>query len=151
MKPESAKKEFEKFISSAGNVVKSLTPEQAVNLVSEFYERFRADDCPLDEDGDMLLYQWGIYDDADGGKSFQFDLTRQFMIADSDGDDGMSQLSLTLHFKPTAELQAIEDSNEWCHAPDDLADFREFIKNSEAYRAVAQTKPTNVNIQFNRI
>jgi hypothetical protein len=75
----------------------------------------------------MLLYQWGVYDDVGGGRSFHFDLTRQFMLTDSDGDDGMSQLSLTLHFKPTPELEGIEDSNEWCHAPDDLEEFREFI------------------------
>ena len=151
MKPKSAKKEFEKFISDAGNAVASLSPEQAVSLVLNFYEQVRAEDCPLDEDGDMLLYQWGVYDDGGGGKSFHFDLTRQFMLADSDSDEGMSQLSLTLHFKPTLALKAIEDSNEWCHSPDDLEEFREFINNSEAYRAVAQLKPTNVKIQFSHI
>jgi hypothetical protein len=151
MKPKSAKKEFEKFISNAGNALTSLTPEQAVTLVLDFYERTRAEDCPLDEDGDMLLYQWGVYDDTGGRKSFHFDLTRQFMLADSDSDEGMSQLSLTLHFKPTPELEAIADSNEWCHSPDDLAKFRKFIKNSPAYRAVTQLKPTDVKIQFSPI
>ena len=151
MKPKSAKKEFEKFISDAGNAVASLTPEQAVSLVLDFYGRVRAEDCPLEEDGDMLLYQWGVYQDTGGGKSFHFDLTRQFMLADSDSDEGMSQLSLTLHFRPTPELQAIGDSNEWCHSPDKLAGFREFIRNSETYRAVTQLKPTNVKIQFSPI
>ncbi len=151
MKPKSAKQQFEKFIGNAGKATASLTPEQAVSLVLDFYKQVRAEDCPLDEDGDMLLYQWGIYADTGGGESFHFDLTRQFILADSDSDDGMSQLSLTMYFKPSPELQAFEGSNEWCHSPDDLLQFREFIENSDAYRAVSQLKPKDVKIQFSRI
>jgi len=150
MKPKDAKKEFEKFIKQSGQSLELLTSQTALSLMLDFYKSVRAEDCPLDEDGDMLLYQWGMYDDK-GGKSFHYDLTRQFILADSGGDEGMSQLSLTLYFKATPELKAIKDGNEWCYSPDDLTKFRAFIEKSPAYRATAALKPTNATVRYSRI
>jgi hypothetical protein len=147
MKTKQAKKELEKIIKQSGKPLSSLTPAQGMRLMLDFYRDIRADGCDLEGDGDMLLFQWGVYD-SDAGRSFQFDLTRQFMLEDCEDDDGMTQLSLTFHFEPSPKLEALADGNQWCHAPDGLGEFETFITGSSAYGSVATASPKNVTLNF---
>src|SRR3954467_3458142 len=86
MTPENAKKEFEKRIKQSGTAMNSLLPAQAIPLMIEFYKDVRAANCELDEDGDMLLCQWGSHDWGQG-RSFEFDITRQFIRSHSEDED----------------------------------------------------------------
>jgi len=147
MKPKNAKKELEKVIKKSGTPMSSLTPAQGIRLMLDFYRDVRADGCELDEDGDMLLFQWGTSDAGDG-ETFQFDISRQFILAESEDDDAMSQLAFTFHFTPTAKLAKLEDGNEWCSTPDELADFESFITRSGAYDAIATASPPTVTLEF---
>jgi hypothetical protein len=147
MKPKEAKKELEKLIKTTGRSLDSHTPETAITTMLGFYSEVRAKGCPIKEDGDMLLYQWG----TGTGKSFYLDITRQFILAGSDSDDGMSQLSLTLHFNPNHALRRIKDGNEWCYSPKDLPKFRKFIERSAPYRAVATSQPKRVELDYSPI
>lgn len=124
-----------------------LTPELGTRLMLDFYRDARADGCDLEGDGDMLLFQWGTYD-SDEGKSFDFNITRQFMIEDCEDDDGMPQLSFTFHFQPSPTLAKLKDGNEWCSTPDDLEEFEAFITSSAAYSAVGTARPTKVTLEF---
>ncbi len=126
-----------------------LTPVQGIRLMLDFYRDVRADGCELDEDGDMLLFQWGTYDFGDG-RSFQFDLTRQLTVAEPEEDDdsAMSQLSFTFHFTPSAQFDALKDGNRWCSTPDELEDFETFITGSDAHRAVATARPAKVTLEY---
>jgi hypothetical protein len=151
MKPKDAKEQLTKFIKKSGAKLGALTPADGIKLMLDFYDKVRATGCPLEEDGDMLLYQWGIYEDLDGGQSFNFDITRQFVQPGRDGDDVMSQLSLTFFFRPAAAYREFKDGNRWCSSPEDLEKFRRFIQRTQAYRKVAESKASNVKIQYSRI
>lgn len=100
MRPITAESVFEKFISQSGATIVTLTPSVGIHLMFEFYKQVRADNCPVDEDGDMLLYQWGTYNWGEG-TYFQLDITRQFIEAGFEGDDGISQLSMRFYFYPS--------------------------------------------------
>lgn len=128
----------------------SLRPEQAVALVLKFYEQTRVEGCALDEDGDMLLGQWGIYDFT-GQEWFHFDLTRQFILGDSEDDEDINQLSLTLFFDPIPDLRAIQADNKWCASLDDLTEFENFIKDSAAYQVITSLKPAKIEMNFDSI
>ncbi len=151
MKPKDAKQELTKFIKKSGAKLTALTPAQGIELMLDFYQKIRARGCPLDADGDMLLYQWGVYDDFDGGESLHFDVTRQFIQPSRDGDDAMSQLSLTFFFRPAAKYLRLKDGNRWCSSPEELEKFRRFIQRTPAYRTVADLKASDVKIQYSRI
>jgi hypothetical protein len=58
----------------------------------------------LEEDGDMMLYEWGIFDSG-MGPSFQFGLTRQFIRSGDSSDDAITQLRLVIHFDTTDEAR----------------------------------------------
>jgi len=80
-----------------GTTIAALTPANSITQILEFYKQIRADNCSINEDGDMLLYQWGTYNWGEGAY-FQWDITRQFIETGFEGDDGMSQLSLCFYF-----------------------------------------------------
>ncbi|MBA3037737.1 MAG: hypothetical protein FP814_14755 [Desulfobacterium sp.] len=57
MKPSISAKEFKKFIESSDKSISDISPANAVELTLEFYRKFRAINCPMDDNGDMFLYQ----------------------------------------------------------------------------------------------
>jgi len=147
-KPADSAVAFEDFVLDAGGDLGDLSLSRAVELMLGFYESVRAVGCSLDDDGDMLLYQWGTYDWGDG-PSFQVDITRQFISAED--DDAVSQLSLVLHFSPTAALDALDAGNRWCESPEQLEDFANFIRASEPYLALEGSRPDPVAFEWSEV
>ena len=148
MQLEAAKEELEKFITQTGKTTASLTPAEAVGVMLDFYRQVHIDDVALeDSGGDMLLYQWGTYDWGQG-RFFQCDITRQFIVADSDGDEGFRQLALTCFFQPSPAFDVLTKGNRWCRSADDLVGFEAFIRESGAYQAVGTLKPHKITIEY---
>jgi len=150
MNPITAKSEFEKFVSQSGVTIAALTPGVGIHLMLEFYEQIRADNCPIDQDGDMLLYQWGVYDWGEGAY-FQIDITRQFIEAGLEGDDGMSQLSICFNFYPSDEFKQLEQGDRWCGSPAELSYFESYIKTNAAYIKVENANPTKLEVEYSKI
>jgi hypothetical protein len=132
IKPKAAPKEFEMRVTKEGLQIQQLTLNEGIRLMFEFYREMRADKCPLDEDGDMLLFEWGTWNFVNP-RRFQIALTRQF-IRPSGEDEDISQLRLLFRFDPSTESEALADGNRWCHTPDGLAEFERFVRESGPYR-----------------
>ncbi len=149
MNANQAKQKFEILINNAVPSLIDLTVDRAVTLMLDFYRHERADDCELANDGDMLLYQWGTYDWGEG-KSFEFDLTRQFIVDDGTEDDDVWQLSLTFKFLPTNDLVSKDTGNRWCNNPDpaSINEFETFIRNSAAYEAALAEKRESICLEY---
>jgi hypothetical protein len=146
MQPSDSKDRFERFINESGSSLAGLTAADASRLMLAFYRQVRAADCPLDERGDMLLFQWGVHDFGEGN-TFHYDITRQFILSGSQSDEGMSQLSLTVHFAATGPLRALK-GDRWCSTPVQTAELEEFIRSHEATCAVARLKPLKVTLDW---
>ena len=124
----------------------------------EFYEAERFRGCVREEDGDMLLFQWGTVA-SDDSAHFDLDIIRQLMPSegaedtdDLDNDDeGILQLSLTFRFTPTSELEALGSGDEWCASPSDLPAFRAFIDSSPAFTLVGSRVPTEVALDLDSV
>jgi hypothetical protein len=134
------------FKTRLGEPVEGVTPRRALEAMFAFYAGQRAEDVAIDEDGDMLLYEWGVYSFT-GPESFQLGITRQFIVTD---EDEPYQLHLTLHFTPTDALRLLKDGNKWCHSPDELPGFGHFVESSAPFNAVADAKPSRVELYFER-
>ncbi len=132
------------FRKRLGQPIEAVTARRAIEVMFEFYAEQRAEDVAIDEDGDMLLYEWGVYS-LTGPESFQLDITRQFIVVD---EDEPYQLHLTLHFNPTDALRQLENGNVWCHSPNELPAFKQFVESSAPFEAVADAKPSYVELYF---
>lgn len=111
-----------------------------------FYTQHRAVDCDIENDGDMLLYQWGVYQ-FDGLKLFKFDITRQFIGAGGE-DDELYQLSMALKFPVNEAVQSISAGNVWCDSPDRVSDFRKTVLDSAAFGYARGFPETALVIEF---
>lgn len=147
MEPSESQSRLEQLITDFGGTLAALTIADAIRYMLTFYRDIRANNCSLDEDGDMLLFQFGAYDFG-RGETYRYDITRQFILSDSEGDDGMSQLSLTVHFTVTEDLRALR-GNRWCSSPAQLDEFEQFIRNSPATQAVSALKPLKTTLDLN--
>ena len=112
-----------------------------------FYRDVRADQCPLDEDADMLLYQWGTYDWGQG-RSFELNITRQLIFNASGEDDDIWQLSLTFKYVPSSEFGVIGTGNKWCENITGLQEFQQFILSSQAFEVAQSTEPKNIELRY---
>ena len=114
-----------------------------------FYRNQRVEDCPADADADMLLYQWGV-SRGDDGDVFELDMARQLILDGDSQDENIWQLSLAFRFAPTDALRAIQSGNKWCPRPKPQAVdyFERFVRESEAYRAVSDMEPMEVELDY---
>ena len=147
MKPKESEKAFAKRIGAGGKALADLTAAEGVEAMLAFYAEERAEGCNLNRDGDMLLYQWGTHDFGKAGKSFQLDVTRQFILP---RQDEPFQLSLTFHFAATPKLAKLKSGSKWCPLPDRADAFRESLLASPAYRAVSNESAKKVELDFSQ-
>jgi hypothetical protein len=127
-----------------GQPLESVTARRALGAILAFYAEERAENVAIDEGGDMLLCEWGVYCFT-SPESFQFGITRQFFVRD---EDEPFQLHVILHFPPTESLQQLGGGNKWCHSPKKSPEFANWVESSAAFRAVADSRPTRVELFF---
>lgn len=138
---------FEDLVASHTPDLQNLSPENGVGLMVQFYQNTRFDDCLLEEDGDMLLVQWGTYDWGEG-RHFEFDITRQ--LVPDETDPPICQLSLTFRYLPSDEFTLIGSTNRWLNEPttEAIKDFKAFIFESDAFKAVSIREPVSIKIDY---
>jgi len=149
MKPHMAKTRFVERLEAAELSLATLTPVAGIEAMLDYYAEERVDGCILKRDGDMLLFQWGVYDWGIGA-AFEVDITRQ-LIDRSDKETEPQQLSLTFRFDPAAYPEGLKAGNRWCQSTRKLGDFRGAISRSEAIHAVGEQLPVSVELRFNRV
>lgn len=137
MTPGESAQAFREFIHERGHHVDLLGVSEGVRLMLEFFEE-RTCSAIAEQDGDMLLFQWGTYDWG-SGRHFEIDITRQFIEAALDDDDAISQLHLTFKFQPDADLEVLK-GDEWCSARSSIAAFRVQVLNHPALTAVSRKR-----------
>ena len=140
---------FKAILAQAGLTLEGLAAAQGFDLMLDFYLNQRADDCPPENGGDMLLYQWGRTTIMSDDWLFNLDLTRQFVLGEG-YDDDIWQLSLHYHFPQTEVLKSVPSGDKWCPKPHPRAVeyFKGFIQSSAAYRAVAGLTPVKVVLDY---
>lgn len=156
MKAAQALKYFKDFVRTSGKSIEHLSVDDSIQLMTGFYKKIRVDDCKLEEDGDMLLFEWGVYDWG-RGSFFTYTITRQFIFPETFGDaeeswleDVFWQLSLSYAFNPTDELKSVKRGHKWCESPNNITDFLEFITTCEATQILKGYPVETIELTFER-
>ena len=150
MKPSTSTEDFLASSQLTQEAMQQLSAANGIGHMMLFYLRVRADDCSLDNDGDMLLFQWGTYDWGTG-PTFQINMTRQFLITKSDGDEEMSQLSLTFHYPTDGHTALLGKGNRWCKHPSALKPLRDFIQESAPFKALRDSTSARVALEWSPV
>lgn len=137
------------------------TPKILVEVMTTFYEQVRAIEPDLNQDGDMLLFQWGIQTWKEPN-AFYFNITRQFIFQDTEllyekydpedlkidnPDPLIRQLYVSLLYDP-APFQDLTSGNRWCRLPTHVDAFRVWIETSPAFHLATQYQPHHCEILF---
>ncbi|WP_078624040.1 hypothetical protein [Streptomyces monomycini] len=104
-------------------------------------QRFAVPQAP---DADGLLFQYGTYA-TDGPPAFTLDLTRQFEVADDDGEhDHYVHVHCELRYDPVPELRALEHFDTWFfHDSGDNVDrWAAEVRGRAVWEAVRDRAPT---------
>lgn len=133
-----------KIAALPGNVRDS--PERLFPVICELYRSVRIEGVSLEDDGDMLLFQWGTNDWGQGA-NFELDLTRQVIPAGVE-DPPIMQLRYTYQYA-AASFSDIDAGNRWCSSPGNLAEFERFVRGSEAMRRVSACAHASLRILLN--
>lgn len=144
MKPSESASAFKKFAEFNGVALFDCTPREGLAQMFSFYQSVFPEGC-YGPDRDMLLFQWGIYDWG-SGRHFEFNITRQFIEQESEGDDAISQLRFTFKFEPTAERENLGSGNRWCESPAELEILRELVSSSPSFVEVADQRAIAVEL-----
>ncbi len=126
-----------------------LTPHAGATAMLAFFTEVAAEGVDLENDGDMLLFQWGIYDWG-SGEHFSLDITRQFSVPCGE-DHEISQLSLTFKYPPEISLRALGEGNRWCYEQGEAESFASFVQGTPAYKAVAERKDGSVDLGYSNV
>ncbi len=124
-------------------------------LMVAFYQAQRPEGAlPEDQDGDMLLFEWGTFDLGHGDR-FTIGLTRQIIYPyidpdDPDGwvDQDIWQLTLNYGFVPTPMFDALSDGSEWAESPAEAPAFLDLVLASAATSACGNAAPDAVTLEW---
>lgn len=142
---------FERFLADRGMTVDEADPVAAIGAMLDWYEDERAEDAvPDDEDGDMLLFQWGTYDWGEG-PTFEVDITRQLIDAADEDDDAIFQLSLTSKYEPTDATASLGKGNRWCTSPAGIDEFRRYVETHPAVAFVGENAARVTELSYENV
>jgi hypothetical protein len=150
MRSVDLKQAFEASLSKHGLSVSHLGALDALNAATDFYLDQRFEDVEVTSDGDALLFQWGTYDWGKG-PSFQYDVTRQTIAGSSAEDDDIWQLSLTLHYAPSAQTADLGSGDAWCWTPADITTFRDYVESQPCTHFARTNAPLRVELRHGSV
>ena len=149
VKPTESVAQFEGVVESAGYFVPDLVPRIALGQMLSFYSSAHAQGC-AGASGDMLLFEWGTYNWGEG-ESFELCLSRQFLEAGGEGDDGISQLRLVFKYPPDTQLSALGEGNRWCASRGEAGEFERFVQASQPFQVVADLEAPSVSLSHHYV
>ena len=129
------------------NAEREISTEALINEALSFFSECLVDNV-VEKYGDMLLFQFGVYDWR-SGPFFEIGLTRQFVEPESGDEDGiMSQLHITRFYSPTHDLETVDAGEQWCRDRSELSDFSNWIMMQPALTAVTDISPVKTEIRW---
>ncbi len=143
---------FKRYLKDQKLKEKDLTLASLPELFLAYYQTVPFETVGLENDGDMLLFQYGTYDWGQG-EHFQINLTRQLIgmhDEEEEQEDHMYQLQVTLSYKP-ADFASVESFNKWSSDCSTLDEFKEIILTSAGYQAALNHLPVKLEIMTDTV
>ena len=117
--------------------------ENAILWIINKYVSFWLCGNDLEQNGDMLIFQWGTYG-WNPKNSVEINLTRQLIVSDND-DDTIQQLRCRYIFPFNNDCKG---GNQWCELPSQVDVLLDFIKNNTFYLLFKNVAPIDMIIEL---
>jgi len=140
---------FLRYLQDRRLEIQDLVAAAAVAAMTGFYLGEPAEGV-VDEGGDMLLFQWGDVPRSQP-PTFEYDVTRQLIAPDDEGDEAFWQLALTLSYSATPATAALGSGNQWCLDHASVGQFVADVTASPASVCFATQRPELVRVWLDRV
>jgi hypothetical protein len=160
MKVVESKAALEAFIASRGIDPGTSPVGDVCRACVDFYAQVRAEGIvPLEEDGDMFLFQWGRSEYSKRPADFHIDLVRQFGIATADDDPRYRdepeeveyfQLHCTI-WLPAMPFSSLPNGHQWLDRPAQAADFRSAVTSHPVLLQARNQRQTAHEIMLEKV
>ena len=143
------KKTYKKIIKQEESNVNFFTVDNLLDFSTEKYFEIQVENIlSIEEDGDMLLFQYGSYDE----KFFYIGITRQLIPNEEDAyeDENIWQLSF-MFFYDVKDFSGIEDDNSWNTDFKTTEDWLNHIKHSEVYKIAKNLTAKKYELDFAQV
>lgn len=127
-----------------------MNAEVALDMALDYYKNTRIKGCIIDQEHDMLLFQWGTYDWG-MGSFFEFDITRQLVIEKDEEYVGIYQLHMTIKYNECDELSALDTGEFWCSNLTEIDEIRDEIKTSDVMETILLKSVLEVCIVYEQV
>jgi hypothetical protein len=105
------------------------------------------------EDGDLLLFEWGLDDDPDSEDSpraFFVHLVRQFSVLAEDGEyERMEQVYCSMSFDPLPQVRRLESGTIWSDG--DHQRWIAEVERTDCFAALQTASPSDVRVEHTRV
>ncbi len=125
------------------SVPDKVNPASVLETVLTLYANQPSAGYDPSEDGDMLLFQYGV-SDWGSGPAFEVDFTRQFYKPDK-----ILQLRCTLYYPP-ADGKGLPSWNLWSSEAKDLETWRNQVADSPGFKIVRDRIAARIRIELDR-
>ena len=150
IKLKEIKKTYKKIIKQEESNENFLTIDNLLDFSVKKYSEIQVENIlSIEEDGDMLLFQYGSsYDE----KSFYIDITRQLIPDEEDAyeDENIWQLSF-MFFYEVKDFAGIEDDNSWNTDFKTTDEWLNHIKHSEVYKIAKNLTAKKYELDFSQM
>jgi hypothetical protein len=144
MELSKVKDAFREITSALSKEMNELLLEDGISGMMKFYKNERIDGCDFMNDGDMLLYQYGVYGFS-GKHEFQINITRQLIVQN---EDEPLQLQLTFFYTVNHKNDGLIEKGKWCDNVENAPQYYEDIQKSKAYEIYHSERPDRVECIF---
>jgi hypothetical protein len=146
-----AKSHLKKCIKNQGLKFKESSLETIIPVIKEHYV-YSYNFCDKENDGDMLLFQWGDEDFDDEPDAFYVvDFTRQFSLEKDKEYLSMKQLEVCYYYNKSDIPSFPKSGNKWSTSFEEIELFLEWVTTTEAYLAIQNTKPVKQTITYSNV
>jgi len=149
MLPRESVMTFKKQLEKANIKIENVYLNEVIDQCIQFYQITRCEKVDLNNDGDMILVQWGSYDWG-SGRYFEFDITRQFIEIGKEGDDAFSQFRFTLYYPPDIFDKSVK-GNKWFNNPNNCSEIKKYILQLPIYNQLKSISPIKREVNWGMI
>lgn len=135
---------FVEFLQAKDFNFKEISLKNFLNLFIEYFEEIKFKGFNEENDGDMLLFQYGNYDWGKGRK-FEVNFTRQLYEIFPDESHQILQLGITFYYD-CESFSNVKSFNKWSCESESLEDFLHIIFDSDGFQNALLQNPNNKEI-----
>ncbi len=139
-------KQFLLFLGTDISGLNNLSLDFCIDKMINFYQNVRFQDCEFENDGDMIILEWGNYSWNNG--LYSINITRQLIDGNLE-DDNILQLKLS--FLYNLNLDDANGSTDWCFNLATLDKFRKEIDDYLTKSIILKYKPQKVELILEQV